>query len=148
MDYYGYFFDQYGTHEVEMKSCRVIHIFEIIRHGARFPNSKNIARLNNLKDLFSEFNLSVWKLKLSASDAGRITSQGMREITNIGKRLAVRFPELFLDINDHNLVDIRSSNSTRCLKSAQAFLQGLFYDKLNTSNNITWNLSVDVAIDR
>ena len=86
-----------------MKAVFVAH-----RHGARFMSAPQVG--NNSSPQNEDF----WKLH-----SMQLTPQGSNQLEDLGKQLAIAYPEML------DRVEVFSSNTTRTVGSAMALLDGL-----------------------
>eukprot|EP00516_Mucochytrium_quahogii_P013375 CAMPEP_0203792836 /NCGR_PEP_ID=MMETSP0100_2-20121128/5497_1 /ASSEMBLY_ACC=CAM_ASM_000210 /TAXON_ID=96639 /ORGANISM=" , Strain NY0313808BC1" /LENGTH=435 /DNA_ID=CAMNT_0050696481 /DNA_START=939 /DNA_END=2243 /DNA_ORIENTATION=+ len=109
---------------------RAIHIYQLTRHGTRFPTEKHMKKLNGLRNLFSEHDQTgYWDTyTYELRDAGLLAKAGETELFELGKRVRARFPELFTKEYHPMRYDFHSSQVLRVLQSASAFSHGIFLD--------------------
>ncbi|NP_001071025.1 multiple inositol polyphosphate phosphatase 1a [Danio rerio] len=116
--------------------CSEIHLTAIIRHGTRFPTTKNIQKMREFYDLvklnatgdltsLSEIK-SQWKMWYSDEMDGRLVEKGREDHKHLAQRLIKWFPSLLNGENVHGKrVKLITSSKHRCVNSTIAFREGL-----------------------
>ncbi|XP_067223592.1 multiple inositol polyphosphate phosphatase 1a [Chanodichthys erythropterus] len=117
-------------------TCSEIHLTAIVRHGTRFPTTKNIKKMrdfydlvvrnatNNLKYL-SEIK-SHWEMWYKDEMDGRLVDKGREDHRYLAQRLIRWFPSLLTKDNLRNgRVNLTTSSKHRCVNSTIAFREGL-----------------------
>lgn len=116
--------------------CREIHLTAIIRHGTRYPTTKNVKKMRLLHDLVSR-NASgkqgwlreikhQWTMWYTEDMDGRLVQKGVDDHKHLAVRLAKLFPSL---ISKEKLLgghmNFITSSKHRCVNSTLAFQSGL-----------------------
>lgn len=117
-------------------TCSEIHLTAIVRHGTRFPTTKNIKKMrefydlvvrnatNNLKYL-SEIK-SHWEMWYKDEMDGRLVDKGREDHRYLAQRLIRWFPSLLTKDNlRKGRVNLTTSSKHRCVNSTIAFREGL-----------------------
>ncbi|KAL0984125.1 hypothetical protein UPYG_G00137440 [Umbra pygmaea] len=116
--------------------CTAIHVTAIIRHGTRYPTTKNIKRMQRLYDLVLDKALHTdnwlndiktnWKMWYTDDMDGKLVEKGRDDHRHLAVRLANLFPSL---MSEENLRSKRirfiTSSKHRCVDSVVAFQEGL-----------------------
>ncbi|XP_068597728.1 multiple inositol polyphosphate phosphatase 1-like [Brachionichthys hirsutus] len=116
--------------------CREIHLTAIVRHGTRYPTSKNIKKMQQLYNIIlhnasSEHSWlreiqSRWTMWYSEDMDGRLVQKGVQDLKHLAVRLSKMFPSL---ISEEKLrggfMRFVSSSKHRCVNSTLAFIAGL-----------------------
>ncbi|KAB5555449.1 hypothetical protein PHYPO_G00034370 [Pangasianodon hypophthalmus] len=116
--------------------CQAVHLVALIRHGTRFPTTKNIKKLHRLYDVVmteasgSDQWLSdiqnKWAMWYTEDMDGQLVEKGKDDLRHLAVRLSKSFPTL---ISEENLraerMEFISSSKHRCVDSIQAFQEGL-----------------------
>ncbi|XP_052425995.1 multiple inositol polyphosphate phosphatase 1b [Carassius gibelio] len=120
--------------------CRAIHMVSVIRHGTRYPTTKNVKKIARLFDLVSSHasgsasclnDIKTWKMWYTEDMDGRLVEKGRDDHRHLAMRLAQSFPTLISE--DHlraNRIEFITSSKHRCVDSVKAFQEGLhrFWD--------------------
>ncbi|XP_030630380.1 multiple inositol polyphosphate phosphatase 1b [Chanos chanos] len=118
-------------------NCHAVHLTAVIRHGTRYPTTKNIKRMIRLYDLIASAATSPqpwvreikteWKMWYTEDMDGKLVERGRDDHRHLAIRLSKSFPTLISKENllNNNLKFITSSKH-RCIDSIQAFQEGLF----------------------
>lgn len=116
--------------------CREIYLLAVIRHGTRYPTTKNIKdmqRLYNIilhnatgQDRWLQEIQSHWRMWYVDDMDGRLVQKGVDDL----KHLAVRLSRLFPSMVSHEKLrngffKILTSSKHRCVDSTLAFKAGL-----------------------
>uniref|UniRef100_A0A672K6Q5 Multiple inositol polyphosphate phosphatase 1 n=2 Tax=Sinocyclocheilus grahami TaxID=75366 RepID=A0A672K6Q5_SINGR len=116
--------------------CSEIHLTAIIRHGTRYPTTKNIQKMREFYDLvvrdatgnlncLSEIK-SQWKMWYTDDMDGRLVDKGRADHRHLAQRLIKWFPSLLTEDNVRNgRVKLITSSKHRCVNSTIAFREGL-----------------------
>uniref|UniRef100_A0A4W5QVD6 Multiple inositol polyphosphate phosphatase 1 n=1 Tax=Hucho hucho TaxID=62062 RepID=A0A4W5QVD6_9TELE len=106
-------------------NCTAIHVTAIIRHGTRYPSTKNIKRIQRLYDLVlnETMNTDKW---LNDIKTKWLVEKGRDDHRHLAVSLATLFPSLISEENlrAHRIRFITSSKH-RCVDSIRAFQEGL-----------------------
>ncbi|XP_048047161.1 multiple inositol polyphosphate phosphatase 1a [Megalobrama amblycephala] len=117
-------------------TCSEIHLTAIVRHGTRFPTSKNIQKMRNFYDLvvrnatnnlkyLSEIK-SHWEMWYKDEMDGRLVDKGREDHRHLAQRLITWFPSLLTTDNlRKGRVNLTTSSKHRCVNSTIAFREGL-----------------------
>ncbi|KTG39637.1 hypothetical protein cypCar_00023447 [Cyprinus carpio] len=133
--------------------CSEIHMTVIIRHGTRYPTTKNIKKMRKFYDLvvrdaavnwnyLSEIK-SQWKMWYTDDMDGRLVDKGREDHRHLAQRLIKWFPSLLTQENvRQRRVKLITSSKHRCVNSTIAFRKGLMEglnieDELEISVNDT-----------
>lgn len=116
--------------------CREIYLIALIRHGTRYPTSKNIMDMQRLYNIvvhnatgehrWLQEIKSTWRMWYVDEMDGRLVRKGVDDL----KHLAVRLSKLFPSVISHEklragLLKILTSSKHRCVDSTLAFKAGL-----------------------
>lgn len=112
------------------RTCQIIHLNAVFRHGARFPSLKWIKRMTNLHKKLVENGvdehypfLKAWKNPFPEKSDKIIAELGEQEQEMLGERFAHRFNLLFDE--DMDSIRIVSSSKQRSYASSLSFYTGL-----------------------
>lgn len=115
--------------------CRAIHMVSVIRHGTRYPTTKNVKKIARLFDLVVSHasgsaswlnDIKTWKMWYTEDMDGRLVEKGRDDHRHLAMRLAQSFPTLISE--DHlraNRIEFITSSKHRCVDSVEAFQEGL-----------------------
>jgi len=130
----------------------------ICRHGTRYPTgSKNynekieymkeflISKSESFPEKFSF--LVFFENPYSESDYGALDIQGVKDMQNLARRAMNRYDNIIKTINDLSKVRIYSTNVSRVVDSAAAFVSTLKIH-LDEMNEIENNEDDDVKVDK
>ncbi|XP_068577314.1 multiple inositol polyphosphate phosphatase 1-like [Cebidichthys violaceus] len=116
--------------------CREIHLTAIIRHGTRYPTSKNVKKMQKLYDIVLH-NASgeeswlrgiqtQWTMWYTEDMDGRLVQKGVNDHKHLAVRLSKLFPSL---ISEEKLrggfIKFITSSKHRCVNSTLSFKAGL-----------------------
>ncbi|XP_070975426.1 multiple inositol polyphosphate phosphatase 1-like [Oncorhynchus clarkii lewisi] len=116
--------------------CTAVHVTAIIRHGTRYPTTKNIKRMQRLYDLVLNDAKNTdkwltdiktkWEMWYTEDMDGKLVEKGRDDHRHLAVRLATFFPSLMSEENlrSHRIRFITSSKH-RCVDSIVAFQEGL-----------------------
>jgi len=115
---------------------RAIHMVSVIRHGTRYPTTKNVQKIARLFGLVvseasgSESwlnNIKTWKMWYTEDMDGRLVEKGRDDHRHLAMRLAQSFPTLISEdlLRANRIEFITSSSKHRCIDSVKAFQEGL-----------------------
>ncbi|TRY98730.1 hypothetical protein DNTS_034762 [Danionella cerebrum] len=125
--------------------CREVHLTAIIRHGTRFPTTKNIEKMRQFHMVVRNASLNLsglseWKMWYTQDMDGRLVEKGREDHRHLAQRLIAWFPSL---LNRESLsggrVKLVTSSKHRCVNSTIAFKEGLM-----TGLHIAVELDIDV----
>ncbi|XP_030603825.1 multiple inositol polyphosphate phosphatase 1-like [Archocentrus centrarchus] len=116
--------------------CREIHLTAIIRHGTRYPTTKNVKKMQKLYDLVRSSNPSKkswlrelqtqWTMWYTEDMDGRLVQKGVNDHKHLAVRLSKLFPSL---ISEEKLrggfIKFITSSKHRCVNSTLSFKAGL-----------------------
>ncbi|KAJ8264392.1 hypothetical protein GJAV_G00148630 [Gymnothorax javanicus] len=116
--------------------CIPVHLTAVIRHGTRYPTTKNIIKMQRLYDIVSREAtgsqkwlhdiITDWKMWYTEEMDGQIVEKGRDDHRHLSVRLATLFPSL---ISEENLrrdrIKFLTSSKHRCVDSTVAFIEGL-----------------------
>ncbi|XP_076154156.1 multiple inositol polyphosphate phosphatase 1b [Alosa pseudoharengus] len=116
--------------------CRAIHLTAVIRHGTRFPTSKNIRKIKNLHSLVINEAKDThtwlrdiktnWEMWYTEDMDGKLVEKGRNDHRHLAVRLATSFPTLISKDNfQNNRMKFITSSKHRCVDSVEAFQEGL-----------------------
>lgn len=114
-------------------SCTPLQLRAVLRHGTRYPTAGQIRRLGELHTRLlrraaaaaacpAAVALADWPMWYEESMDGQLAPQGRRDMEQLARRMAARFPALFAA---RRRLELASSSKHRCLQSGAAFRQGL-----------------------
>ncbi|CAG9786518.1 unnamed protein product [Diatraea saccharalis] len=138
----------------ELEGCHPIGVWALMRHGTRNPTDSNMEKIQHavkFKDAIVMRNLTGDRGKLCAQDVsnlqmwswddsisstpGYLTTNGYKEMYDLGSRFHQRFSTLLPNINWY---EFRPTLEQRTIKSAEAFIEGLNQGQwLFTDSNAT-----------
>ncbi|XP_056251924.1 multiple inositol polyphosphate phosphatase 1-like [Seriola aureovittata] len=116
--------------------CREIHLTAIIRHGTRYPTTKNIKKMRKLYDLVKS-NASAeekwlrelqtqWTMWYTEDMDGRLVQKGVNDQKHLAVRLSKLFPSLISEEKLRGgLIKFITSSKHRCVNSTLSFKAGL-----------------------
>lgn len=124
------------------ETCTPVQLVALIRHGTRYPTTKQIRKLRQLHGLLQARGpgddriraagggdlgavLANWPLWYADWMDGQLVEKGRQDMRQLALRLASLFPVLFSRENCGRLQLVTSSKH-RCVDSGAAFLQGLW----------------------
>ncbi|XP_054456443.1 multiple inositol polyphosphate phosphatase 1a [Anoplopoma fimbria] len=116
--------------------CRQIHLTAIIRHGTRYPTSKNVKKMQKLYDLVKSSASgrdhwlreiqSQWRMWYTEDMDGRLVQKGVNDHKHLAVRLSKLFPSL---VSEEKLrggfIKFITSSKHRCVNSTLSFKAGL-----------------------
>ncbi|KAJ8366141.1 hypothetical protein SKAU_G00149720 [Synaphobranchus kaupii] len=117
-------------------NCIPVHLTAVIRHGTRYPTTKNIQKMHRLYDLVSREATNgekwlrdiktEWKMWYTEDMDGQIVEKGRDDHRHLAVRLARSFPSLISEENlRSNRIKFMTSSKHRCVDSTVAFIEGL-----------------------
>ncbi|KAM6922391.1 multiple inositol polyphosphate phosphatase 1a [Lycodopsis pacificus] len=116
--------------------CREIHLTAVIRHGTRYPTSKNVKKMQKLYDIVLH-NASgkaswlreiqtQWTMWYTEDMDGRLVQKGVNDHKHLAVRLSKLFPSL---VSEEKLrggfIKFITSSKHRCVNSTLSFKAGL-----------------------
>ncbi|CAN9499728.1 unnamed protein product [Ophioblennius macclurei] len=116
--------------------CRQIHLTAIIRHGTRYPTTKNVKKMRKLYDIV-RLNASgeqswlreirtQWRMWYTDDMDGRLVQKGVDDHRHLAVRLTKLFPGLLSEEKLRaGLVRFMTSSKHRCVNSTLSFKAGL-----------------------
>lgn len=116
--------------------CREIHLTAIIRHGTRYPTTKNVKDMQQLynvvlhnasgKESWLREIQSQWRMWYTEDMDGRLVQKGVSDHRHLAVRLSKLFPSL---VSEEKLrggfIRFITSSKHRCVNSTLAFKAGL-----------------------
>lgn len=116
--------------------CQALHLVAVIRHGTRFPTTKNVHKIHRLYDVvMREASGSAhwlsdiqnkWSMWYTEDMDGKLVEKGKDDLRHLAVRLSKSFPAL---ISEEQLraerLEFISSSKHRCVDSIRAFQEGL-----------------------
>ncbi|KAK5854124.1 hypothetical protein PBY51_015221 [Eleginops maclovinus] len=116
--------------------CQPFHLTAIIRHGTRYPTSKNAKKMQKLYELVKSSASgkerwlweiqSQWRMWYTEDMDGRLVQKGVEDHKHLAVRLSKLFPSL---ISEKNLrggfIKFMTSSKHRCVNSTLSFKAGL-----------------------
>ncbi|XP_036392752.1 multiple inositol polyphosphate phosphatase 1b [Megalops cyprinoides] len=116
--------------------CSPIHLTAIIRHGTRYPTTKNVKKIRRLYDLVTNEAMNnkkwlheiktQWRMWYTEDMDGQIVEKGRDDHRHLAVRLATSFPSLISEENlQRNRIKFITSSKHRCVDSVIAFKEGL-----------------------
>lgn len=116
--------------------CRQIHLTAVIRHGTRYPTTKNVKKMKKLYDVVQGSNVSnrnwlrelqnQWRMWYTEDMDGRLVQKGVNDHKHLAVRLSKLFPSL---ISEEKLrggfIKFITSSKHRCVNSTLSFKAGL-----------------------
>ena len=118
------------------EKCREVHLSAIIRHGTRYPTSRNIRDMQQLYKIV-QHNASgeeswlkeiqnQWTMWYTEDMDGRLVQKGVNDLKHLAVRLSKLFPSL---ISEEKLrggfIHFTTSSKHRCVNSTLSFKAGL-----------------------
>ncbi|XP_070696761.1 multiple inositol polyphosphate phosphatase 1a [Pempheris klunzingeri] len=116
--------------------CQEIHLTAIIRHGTRYPTSKNVKKMRKLYELVKSSASgeeswlreiqSQWKMWYTEDMDGRLVQKGVNDHRHLAVRLSKLFPSLVTEEKLRGgFIKFISSSKHRCVNSTLSFKAGL-----------------------
>lgn len=116
--------------------CREIHLTAIIRHGTRYPTSKNVKKMQKLYELVKSSAAAKqswlreiqtqWRMWYTEDMDGRLVQKGVDDHKHLAVRLSKLFPTM---ISEEKLrggfIKFITSSKHRCVNSTLSFKAGL-----------------------
>ncbi|CAG6016971.1 unnamed protein product [Menidia menidia] len=116
--------------------CRQIHLTAIIRHGTRYPTTKNVKKMQSFYKLVRSSATAKrnwlreiqtqWRMWYTEDMDGRLVQKGVDDLRYLAIRLSKLFPSM---ISEENLrggrVKFITSSKHRCVNSTLSFKAGL-----------------------
>uniref|UniRef100_A0A671WNK3 Multiple inositol polyphosphate phosphatase 1 n=1 Tax=Sparus aurata TaxID=8175 RepID=A0A671WNK3_SPAAU len=116
--------------------CREIHLTAIIRHGTRYPTSKNVRKMQKLYELVKSSAAAKqswlreiqtqWRMWYTEDMDGRLVQKGVDDHKHLAVRLSKLFPTM---ISEEKLrggfIKFITSSKHRCVNSTLSFKAGL-----------------------
>lgn len=115
--------------------CREIHLTAIIRHGTRYPTTKNVKKMRQLHNIVKNEvsdqdnwlrELKQWQMWYTDEMDGRLVQKGVDDHRHLAVRLSKLFPLLLSEekLRDGH-IKFMTSSKHRCVNSTLAFKGGL-----------------------
>ncbi|KAG7219589.1 hypothetical protein INR49_018966 [Caranx melampygus] len=116
--------------------CRKIHLTAIIRHGTRYPTTKNIKKMKKLYNLVKSSARgekswlreikTQWTMWYTEDMDGRLVQKGVNDHKHLAVRLSKLFPSLVSEEKLRGgLIKFITSSKHRCVNSTLSFKAGL-----------------------
>ncbi|TPX36663.1 hypothetical protein SmJEL517_g01368 [Synchytrium microbalum] len=114
--------------------CELQQIQLVTRHGTRYPTFDWYSKFRQLESHFEKHHevlkkrhpyLAAWRMPFDDEMEGQLTESGLEEMRRMAIRLKKRNPTFFASLKPMDVV-ARSSNKSRTLNSADAFIKGLY----------------------
>uniref|UniRef100_A0A3Q1EQW6 Multiple inositol polyphosphate phosphatase 1 n=1 Tax=Acanthochromis polyacanthus TaxID=80966 RepID=A0A3Q1EQW6_9TELE len=116
--------------------CREIHLTAIIRHGTRYPTTKNVKKMQKLydlvrgsapaKDSWLRELQTQWTMWYTEDMDGRLVQKGVNDHRHLAVRLSKLFPSLISEKKLRGgLIKFITSSKHRCVNSTLSFKAGL-----------------------
>ncbi|XP_018552366.1 multiple inositol polyphosphate phosphatase 1 [Lates calcarifer] len=116
--------------------CREIHLTAIIRHGTRYPTTKNVKKMLKLYDLVKTSASgkqnwlheiqTQWTMWYTEDMDGRLVQKGVSDHKHLAVRLSKLFPSLISEQKLRSgLIQFITSSKHRCINSTISFKAGL-----------------------
>ncbi|XP_053730520.1 multiple inositol polyphosphate phosphatase 1-like [Synchiropus splendidus] len=116
--------------------CREIYMAAVIRHGTRYPTTKNVQKIQKIYELVKSSATgkeswlreiqTQWKMWYTEDMDGRLVQKGVDDHKHLAVRLSKWFPSL---LSEENLragrVKFITSSKHRCVNSTLSFQAGL-----------------------
>ncbi|XP_046750480.1 multiple inositol polyphosphate phosphatase 1-like [Diprion similis] len=152
-------------------NCKPIQIWMMVRHGTRYPGTREIRGMRSLPKLRNQIiynhkvrgsgrlcpedleNLKRWRLSKSITyvNSDQLNSQGIEDMNQLGKRIRTNFPELFppavTDVSARNY-KFRMARGGRMSSSLTAFRDGLLNGVYVPKDELPANSTLWVAYSR
>ncbi|KAL6101965.1 minpp1 [Pungitius sinensis] len=118
------------------KQCRQVHLTAIVRHGTRYPTSKNIRKMQQLyevvrRDASGEESWlreiqTQWTMWYTEDMDGRLVQKGVSDHKHLAVRLSKLFPSLLSEEKLRGgFIKFITSSKHRCVNSTMSFMAGL-----------------------
>ncbi|ELR48477.1 Multiple inositol polyphosphate phosphatase 1 [Bos mutus] len=111
--------------ELLEETCTPVQLVALIRHGTRYPTTKQIRKLRQVPGRARGAALADWPLWYADWMDGQLVEKGRQDMRQLALRLASLFPALFSREN-YGRLQLVTSSKHRCMDSGAAFLQGLW----------------------
>ncbi|KAJ8284831.1 hypothetical protein COCON_G00036810 [Conger conger] len=116
--------------------CIPVHLTAVIRHGTRYPTTKNVKKIQRLYDLVSREAANgekwlhdiktKWKMWYTEDMDGQLVEKGRDDHRHLAVRLASLFPSLISEENlRSNRIKFITSSKHRCVDSTVAFIESM-----------------------
>ncbi|XP_015242381.1 PREDICTED: multiple inositol polyphosphate phosphatase 1-like [Cyprinodon variegatus] len=116
--------------------CQEIHLTAIIRHGTRYPNAKDVRKMQQLHDIILNNStgkqswlreiLTQWTMWYTEDMDGRLVQKGVQDLKHLAVRLAKLFPSMISEEKLRGgLIKFITSSKHRCVNSTLSFKAGL-----------------------
>ncbi|XP_053730521.1 multiple inositol polyphosphate phosphatase 1-like [Synchiropus splendidus] len=118
------------------ETCQEIHLTAIIRHGTRYPTTKDVRKMQRIYDQVKSSVPSEecwlreiqteWKMWYTEDMDGRLVQKGVEDNKHLAVRLSKWFPTLLTEKNLHaGLIKFITSSKHRCINSTLSLQAGL-----------------------
>lgn len=116
--------------------CREIHLTAIIRHGTRYPTSKNVKKMQKLYELVKSSAAAKeswlreiqtqWRMWYTEDMDGRLVQKGVDDHKHLAVRLSKLFPTMISEEKlRRGFINFITSSKHRCVNSTLSFKAGL-----------------------
>lgn len=116
--------------------CREVHLTAIVRHGTRYPTSKNVKKMQSLYELVKSSPPGreswlqelqrEWVMWYTEDMDGRLVQKGVDDLKHLAIRLSKLFPSMISEEKLRaGLIKFITSSKHRCVNSTLAFKAGL-----------------------
>ena len=116
--------------------CQQIHLTAIIRHGTRYPTTKNIKEMQQLYKIilhnatgeqsWLQEIQTQWKMWYTEEMDGRLVQKGVDDLKHLAIRLSKLFPSMISEEKLRGgLIKFITSSKHRCINSTLSFKAGL-----------------------
>ncbi|XP_034040385.1 multiple inositol polyphosphate phosphatase 1-like [Thalassophryne amazonica] len=116
--------------------CRQIYLTAVIRHGTRYPTTKNVKKMQQLhkivldkasfKDSWLREIQTQWRMWYTEDMDGKLVQKGVSDLKHLAVRLSKLFPSLISEEKLRGgLIKFITSSKHRCVNSTLAFKAGL-----------------------
>ncbi|XP_042358113.1 multiple inositol polyphosphate phosphatase 1-like [Plectropomus leopardus] len=118
------------------EQCRAIHLTAIIRHGTRYPTTKNVKKMRKLYELVKSSASgkeswlreiqTQWTMWYNEDMDGRLVQKGVNDHKHLAVRLSKLFPSLMSEEKLRGgFIRFITSSKHRCVNSTLSFKAGL-----------------------
>ncbi|XP_053548880.1 multiple inositol polyphosphate phosphatase 1-like [Bombina bombina] len=118
-------------------TCTPLQIVSVIRHGTRYPTSKQIKKMKKIHSLILQQSdsqsklvkdLQKWDMWYDEWMDGQLVKKGEEDMKNLAYRLASVFPSLFTAEKFKTCsMKFITSSKHRCVDSTKSFVNGLVH---------------------
>ncbi|XP_061601975.1 multiple inositol polyphosphate phosphatase 1-like [Cololabis saira] len=114
--------------------CRPIHLTAVVRHGTRYPTTKNVKKMGRMYDVVRNApaqqgllqELQSWTQWYTEDMDGRLVQKGVDDLRHLAMRMSKLFPSLVSrEKLRGGLFKFITSSKHRCVNSTLSFQAGL-----------------------